>query len=54
VRLDHLLSKELPTLIVAGFAGGWVFRCHALAERASGWLLMGGTLTKELRFVAGV
>lgn len=54
MRLDHLLSKELPTLALPVFAGGWVVQVPRHRRPCGGWLLMGGTLTKELLGLAGV
>ncbi len=47
MRLDHLLSKELPTLTRPVLAGGWVVQVPRHRRTCDGWLLMGGTLTKE-------
>ena len=54
MRLDHLLSKELPTLAWPAFAGGWVVQVPRHRRTCGGWLLMGGTLTKESSGLAGV
>lgn len=50
MRLDHLLSKELTAHAVPYGVLGVVATAHA--ARVWGWLLMGGTLTKELASVA--
>ena len=46
MRLDHLLSKELTAHAAPRGVLGVVATAHAV--RVWGWLLMGGTLTKEL------